>query len=92
MPSNSYIHYVCWRIPDVVCKHKKEKFLLTEELADLYLGLHNYAEETCRVVNRLLEDKLIKKIPSHKAGRSRSRARTFVEAQRRITLKTGNHL
>ena len=39
MPSNAYIHYVCVRIRDVVCKHMKEKFMLTEELADLYLGL-----------------------------------------------------
>ena len=39
MPSNAYIHFVCRRIPDVVRKHMKEKFMLTEELADLYLGL-----------------------------------------------------
>ena len=51
-----------------------------------------YAEETCKVVNWLLEDNLIKKIPSHKAGCSRSRAWTFVEPQTRIVLKTNNNL
>ena len=52
----------------------------------------NFSGYSCRVVDRLIEDKLIKKIPRQESGRSRSRARTFTEPQTRITLKTNNHM
>ena len=52
----------------------------------------NYAEESCMVVNRLLEDRLIRIIPNYgRAGRN-TRPRTYQEPQSKITLRTDDHL
>ena len=128
MPSNAYIHFVAKSIPDNIRKHMIEQFSISEDLADLYMGLlmctvcsmhtrsiwrtqlntmfvgacehmfrkgditdfiqfdarvphevnhyrwlpsvinefGNYAEESCMVVNRLLEDRLIRMIPNYR--------------------------
>ena len=52
----------------------------------------NFYRDICCVVDRLIEDKLIKKTPRQESGHSRSRARTFREPNTRITLKTNGHM
>ena len=46
----------------------------------------NYAEESCMVVNRLLEDRLIRMIPKYGRAGQNTRPRTYQEPQSKITL------
>ena len=154
MPSNAYIHYTKASILDIVRKHMIRKYVISDELADLYLGLlmcrvcsvhtrsiwrtqintlfvgsmermfragdmadlmlfdsrvpnelnrdawmpsvirefTNHADKSCAVLNRLLEEGLVRRTPDYGRAGQNTCIRTYMEPTTRINMSTEGHL
>ena len=152
MPSNAFIFYTTSRIPNLVKKYMILKYTISEELANMYIGIltcrvcsvhtrstwrnqvntlflgamerlycagnmeelmvldsripnelnraawmpsvirefTNYADKTCAVLNLMLEEGLVRRIPDHRAGQNIC-IRTYYESTTRINMITQGH-